>query len=336
MNAAVRSYPAPWAFRVWSAGEALGPRRAMAWAVSWLTHLGIVALLAWTLSEPPPKGTTSERATGVGLAVRPAPIQNRALHGENSPESDSPSQAAPTNYESVAEAIQAAVASSANSSLAGFLPKATVGVTSEMLGARGAFHPGPASGSIQSRGQPGGKARVTLFGITGEGYKFVYIFDRSDSMNWFDRRPLRAAKAELLASLDGLGETHQFQIIFYNHEPLIFNPSGQAHRLAFGTEDNKLRAKRFVESVTASGGTRHMEAILLGLSLQPDVVFLLTDADDPQLTDTQVASIVRRAAGVTIHTIEFGYGPRSRPDNFLVRLAKLTGGQHVYVDVSRL
>ncbi|MCS7238944.1 MAG: hypothetical protein NZ899_11855 [Thermoguttaceae bacterium] len=316
--------------------DRLSRPRVAAWTLSLVAHTGLVLFVAWHFAPVAPRGTTSERAVEVGLAVRPAPIQQRALASENNSGEESSPQDSTSDFASLAEKVTAAVSQSEALALSRVLPQSSSGLTPDLLGSRGAFQPGQVGGGRQGRGEVGGKARVSLFGITGEGYKFVYVFDRSDSMNWFNRRPLRAAKAELLASLEGLGETHQFQIIFYNHEPLVFNPSGQAHRLAFGTEENKARARRFIESITAGGGTRHMEAVLLGLSLQPDVIFLLTDADDPQLTDSQVAAIVRRAGGVTIHTIEFGYGPPARPNNFLVRLAKLTGGQHVYVDISRL
>jgi hypothetical protein len=38
----------------------------------------------------------------------------------------------------------------------------------------------------------------------------------------------------------------------------------------------------------------------------------------------------------SINAIEFGYGPQSGADNFLVRLARQNNGMHVYVDVSQL
>ena len=53
----------------------------------------------------------------------------------------------------------------------------------------------------------GGKARVSLFGLVGEGYKFVYVFDRSGSMGGEGRESLRAVKAELIRSLKGLGHS---------------------------------------------------------------------------------------------------------------------------------
>lgn len=188
-------------------------------------------------------------------------------------------------------------------------------------------------GSSQLRG---GRARTGVFGASGEGHKFVYVFDRSGSMDGHNGAPLAAAKAELGQSLQDLGQTHQFQIIFYNEQPRIFNPSGSPGRLVFGTDQNKRLAGRFVGSITASGATRHVEALEMALRMAPDVIFFLTDADEPRMTSQQLAHIAQRNAGTAINTIEFGYGSQHDADNFLVKLARQNGGQHVYVDVSRL
>jgi hypothetical protein len=311
------------------------PVRPAAWVVSALFHLVALVVVGWSFREAPPRGTGAEQTAVVGITLHPAPDAEPEVSSPDLPSGDAQELSSRTDS-SAADVLAEVAAAGAESELAKLLPESPGAIAQQQIGQTGTFDPGPAAGNPALRSGTGGKARVRLFGIVGEGNKFVYVFDRSDSMNWFDRRPLRAAKAELLASLEGLGETHQFQIIFYNHEPLIFNPAGDPRRLAFATEANKDRARRFVQSVAASGGTRHMEAILLALSLQPEVIFLLTDADDPQLSDGQVATIARRAEGITIHTIEFGYGPQKRTDNFLVKLARLTGGQHVYVDISTL
>ena len=310
--------------------------RPLAWGGSLLCHGLLLLVVGLSLRGPVPRGTTREYSTVVGIALRPAPPLEVSMEPQGFTADGSKEEAPTTHDDSAISGLGDLVGQPSESPLARVLPEATLGAGKAQIGEGTPFSPGPTGGSPQLRGEAGGKARVRLFGIVGEGYKFVYVFDRSDSMNWFEQRPLRAAKAELLASLESLGETHQFQIIFYNHEPLVFNPAGHPYRLAFGTEENKRRAQRFVQSVVASGGTRHMEALLLAINMRPDVIFFLTDADDPQLTDVQVDTIVRRAGGITIHTIEFGYGPPRRSDNFLTRIARLTGGQHVYVDVSRL
>ena len=56
------------------------------------------------------------------------------------------------------------------------------------------------SGSAAGRAAESGETSV--FGSRGIGTKFVYVFDRSNSMNDFEGRPLAGAKRELLASLE--------------------------------------------------------------------------------------------------------------------------------------
>jgi len=187
------------------------------------------------------------------------------------------------------------------------------------------YHPGPADG----------KARTSLFGVVGEGYKFVYVFDRSGSMGGSGRNALRAVKAELLASLEHLDTVHQFQIIFYNERPVIFNPSGAPGRLAFANEQNKQRARRFIATIVADGGTRHTDALELAAKMRPDVIFFLTDADEPTLSRRDLDKVQRQAAGITIHAIEFGTGPKPEGKSFLEVLAEENAGQYTYVDISR-
>ena len=180
-----------------------------------------------------------------------------------------------------------------------------------------------------------GKARTGVFGLEGEGYKFVYVFDRSASMDGYKGAPLGVAKTQLLASLDDLGTTHQFQVIFYNDKPHVFSPTGVAGRLVFGTDQNKALARQFIGSIIGSGATEHEKALKLAMAMAPDVIFFLTDAGDPRLDSRQLADIGRLNRGTSINTIEYGYGPQVDSDNFLVRLAQANGGKHVYVDISQ-
>jgi hypothetical protein len=192
------------------------------------------------------------------------------------------------------------------------------------------------SGSQGSKNVPGGYARTGVFGVEGQGYKFVYVFDRSGSMGGHGGAPLAAAQAQLISSLRNLGQTHQFQIIFYNERPLVFNLAGAPGRLVFGTDANKYQAARFVESIIADGATEHEDALALALRMAPDVIFFLTDADEPRLNSRQLAHIARLNKGTSINAIEFGFGAQESAENFLVRLARENGGKHVYVDVSTL
>ena len=89
-------------------------------------------------------------------------------------------------------------------------------------------------------------------------------------------------------------------------------------------------------SITAGGATRHFEALEMALRMGPDVIFFLTDADEPRLTAQELARIAQMNRGTSINTIEFGTSSQGESDNFITRLARQNGGQHVYIDVSQL
>lgn len=188
-------------------------------------------------------------------------------------------------------------------------------------------------GGAPSKGGLGDEGTTTVFGAEGKGSRFVYVFDRSASMTG---APLNAAKAELLKSLDDLQKLHQFAIIFYNQEPLAFSPRGDRPQLVFADEQGKNLAKQFVRGVIASGGTKHLDALKLALKMNPDVIFFLTDADQPALLPHELEEIHRLNRGISIHAIEFGYGKYDGRRNFLVKLAEGNDGKHVYVDISGL
>ncbi len=220
------------------------------------------------------------------------------------------------------------------------LPAAAPGDTSLDLeptpeGGGGVPPPGAARrGGARALSSILGKTRTGVFGIRAEGNKFVYVFDRSASMSLHNGAPLAAAKAQLLGSLRDLQRTNQFQIIFYNDRISLFDGTG---RLVFGTDDQRLLADRYVRSISADGATRHEEALTAALRMGPDVIFFLTDADHPQLSEAQLARLERLNSGVAqIHTIEFGFGPSYGPRNFLQKLAELNRGEYVYVDVLKL
>jgi len=302
------------------------------WVLSLAVHAGLLVLLGLTLHPETPAGAPGQRTAEVGSALKQQDGQREYFTSE----ADSgTAQATATSAELSREAL---LAEHVPGNPGDVLPRAPEALGAAALGREGGGEAGGATQGPRARSGVGraGSARVNVFGTQGEGFKFVYVFDRSTSMGGAGRTPLDAAKAELLGSLDSLDRTHQFQIVFYNERPWVFNPSGQSGRLAFGTDRNKEFARRFVMGITADGATEHEDALLAAIQLRPDVIFFLTDADEPRLSEVQLDKIARRASGIQINTIEFGFGPQQNADNFLVRLARLTGGQHAYVDVSQL
>jgi uncharacterized protein YegL len=117
--------------------------------------------------------------------------------------------------------------------------------------------------------------------------------------------------------------------------PTMFDPAGNGLAV-FATDRNKDLAERFLDKISAQGGTAHEAALRTALKLKPDVIFWLTDADDPKLDDDQIAHLNNFAAGTVINTIEFGTGPQKEKENFLKKIAEANAGQHKYVDVRTL
>lgn len=320
---------------------------AFPWLLSTTLHSAVFVLLAMTL---PAVRTAAPPAAGISLEASMLSSSGQddsvpSIELDAPPESGYFEDDEPVLYAEESEARRSeGGAPSLESMLAEEPAVAMSGVLPAMdadSGVGGLDSSIPSATALTGEAAPakrmqGGQARTGVFGLVGEGHKFVYVFDRSGSMDGHGGAPLVAAKAELVSSLGDLGQTHQFQIIFYNEQPRIFSPSGDVGRLVFGTDQNKNLARRFVGSITASGATRHVEALQMALRMAPDVIFFLTDADEPRMTPGELARIAQMNRGTTINTIEFGTSPQADNDNFIVRLARQNGGQHVYIDVTRL
>lgn len=182
-------------------------------------------------------------------------------------------------------------------------------------------------------GKIGGNVTTEVFGIKGTGSRFVYVFDRSKSMEGYNARPMIAARQQLLQSLDSLTTKNKFQIIFYNDKIRIFNPDGQP-TMYQATEELKTKAKNFVASTPPDGGTDHISALLAAFKLGADVIFFLTDAEGG-FTDSEIRLLSRynRNAAV-INAIEFG--ERQGRDRSLKRMAESTGGTYLFKNIRTL
>jgi len=301
------------------------------WLGSMLLHALALFALAMAMRYAPQRGTTAERSAEVGIALKHTDGQTEYFETEeDAGEAESTASDSISESQLLAEVLSDTTAEDPSD----LLPKTTAAIGPNTIDQGGGpLQPGAARGAPPGAGGFGGKAAVNVFGTQGVGYKFAYVFDRSLSMEGSGRSPLEVAKAEMIASLDTLEDTHQFQIVFYNETPKAFNPSGQTGKLAFATEQNKERARRFIGSITAYGRTEHETALELAIRMQPDVIFFLADADEyTVMGPAALAKIKRRSAGITINTIEFGMGPR-QGNSFLMRLAHDNGGQHRYIDV---
>ena len=315
-----------------------GRRRVPAWLLSALLHASLLVLCA-LLTPVPSGGVRVEPPRSGGIVLVQTTRGAVEYYDERADD------------EAATSARSMALASAGTSQDAAMLPSAAESPVdpSAMLPSTDAFDSRDLAGELADALPSAGRltdgvgperrlsnsTQTYVFGAKGEGTSFIYVFDRSLSMAGFEGRPLAASKAELIKSLQALEPTHQFQIIFYNHEVTAFRPS-QSSGVTFATEQNKELATQFVRQMTATGGTRHMRPLTLALRSAPDVIFFLTDAGEPEMRATDLQTLRRLNSGTVIHAIEFGVGPSLGDDNFLVRLARQNDGQHVYVDVSRL
>ena len=188
---------------------------------------------------------------------------------------------------------------------------------------------GPAPASGLARGE------TSFLGIRDSGETFVYVIDTSGSME--DNGAIKVAKDELMASLEPLHARQRFQIIFYNEQPMPLRLPGRAPvKLFDATNVNKTLARQEIAARRANLGTQHLPALKAALEIAPDVIFFLTDADDPALTAKDLDE-VRRAniGGTRIHAIEFGKEAKLGASRSLERLAAQNHGAYQYRDVTR-
>jgi hypothetical protein len=301
------------------------------WLISLVIHAALLIVFAVAFKATP-QGAVAESVVAGGIVLK----SNDPATEEYLTEEDFALQqaaAAESAISSPEEALDSAPPSDPASALPDTRPVIGGGPLQSGTALSAA---GMGSGPGKRVALEGGRTRTGVFGVEGEGSKFVYVFDRSGSMGGAGRNALRAAKIELLKSLESLEQIHQFQIIFYNERPTMFALAGQPGRLVFGNESSKLQAQKFVDAITADGGTQHEDALMQALRMRPDVIFFLTDGADPELSGAQLARIRKANGGQTsINVVEFGLG--SPPSyNFLQRLARDNGGRYVYVDITHL
>ena len=172
-----------------------------------------------------------------------------------------------------------------------------------------------------------GAGETTLMNIAGIGKSVVYLIDTSSSM---DGPRLRTARAQLKASLRLLQPDQQFAVIFYNEYRVRLKLRRRAEEpMYYATDVNKQLAVHEIDRIASDSGTDHKPALLEALSLKPDVVYFLTDGDEPELSPADVRDIADHRNDATIHVIAFDDGSQtSVTPIWLQKLAQQGQGQY--------
>ena len=305
-----------------------------AWIASCLVHTTLLVVIA-LLWRPQTHGTSGELDRPVGIAHQTNAGDEYLLEGGSSGASSS--SAATLQSASLAFDSSSGPPLSIDNILSELVGnQAGVSNNNGQDGSAGTGLAGGGGSSTSGTGRgpgTGKKTKTNFFGVEGSGSSFVYVVDRSDSMNAYESAPLRNAKRELLKSLESLNEYNQFQIVFYND-----SLSPLSGKMIFATDTNKRRAAGFVRGMPGDGGTAHLPALKQALAMAPEVLFFLTDADDPRLTLPQLDDIQRRAelTRTTIHAVQFNVGPATNDGGWIRDLAVMNRGTYKYVDVTSI
>ena len=120
----------------------------------------------------------------------------------------------------------------------------------------------------------------------------VYVLDASGSMGEWGK--FDAARGALIATIRLQPESVRFQIVIYSGVVATPIRSAPGECLA-STSANVAKAIAALESLgSPSGRSNHVEGLRAALAFRPDLVLILTDADD--LPSTAFRGVVKQAA----------------------------------------
>jgi hypothetical protein len=112
----------------------------------------------------------------------------------------------------------------------------------------------------------------------------------------------------------------RFQVVVYNRQTEIVSFGGQ-QGMANVAERNLQQLWSFLTELTPEGGNDHLRALREAIALQPDVICLLSDADDFTLTEVRTVTNWNRGLS-SIHAVTIGAAPRET----MQALAKMNRG----------
>jgi hypothetical protein len=167
-------------------------------------------------------------------------------------------------------------------------------------------------------------AVTVFFGVPAVGKSVVFVLDRSASMGLDGR--LDRARRELAASLRRLPPTARFQVIAYNRtaEAILGGP-----QLLSAASDTIESVISMINSLPAEGTSEHAKALTKALSLQPDVIYFLTDEDDLEMRDVLAVTRINHGRAC-IHAL--CVVPPAGSETPMQRLARENRGQFKIIE----
>ena len=201
------------------------------------------------------------------------------------------------------------------------------------------------TGAGTSAGEKTSGTTAQFFGTKIRGDSFVYVIDRSRSMNnnqMFSRYD--AATSEVIRSVDQLDADQKFYVLlFSNTTTRMFEYSyltdavdNNPAELVPATAANKQRLKTWLNQTDAGGGTDPAQSLSIAFDMNPDAVFMLSDGQfgpDVPGSSGEAMKLVRHRnlAKVNIHTIAFDSEESKRN---MREIASVSGGEYRFVTLA--
>lgn len=163
--------------------------------------------------------------------------------------------------------------------------------------------------------------RTSFFGTPARANRVVFLVDNSASMK---QGRMETTLVELARSVEQLGEKQEFYVVFYSDQayPMMY-PASVMEPLA-ATRENKQRLYAWLQTVELCIGGALLKAVELADSLEPEVVYLLSDGDiTGTATMDRLAQISERT--YPIHTLGMGVKKPVDAQN-LARIAQANRG----------
>ena len=158
-------------------------------------------------------------------------------------------------------------------------------------------------GNGNGTGDGDGDGTGGMFGLRPVGKRFVYVLDCSKSMNHPHdsdaKTRFKRMQIELVNSVKSMSPEQEFYFIFFN-DYVIRMPS---RSLTLATHDHKVKYLTWMAHLQADGNTEPKGALHLAMSLQPDVIYFLTDGTFDYRVEQELLEFPKSRAA--IHTFAF-------------------------------
>ena len=175
--------------------------------------------------------------------------------------------------------------------------------------------PGRAAGGGR-QGAASDEARLgktSFFGTPAQANRIVFLVDNSASMK---QGRMETTVFELARSVEAMSDKQEFYVVFYSDQAYpMFYPASVMQPLA-ATRENKQRLYRWLPTVELCSGGALLKAMDLAESLQPEVVFILTDGN---ITGTRTLERLAQSNDrrFAIHTLGMGVAKPRDAQNLL-------------------